>query len=154
MSERRAVNGFCCRLNFRVLGPPQRHIFTLFLLIIVTLIICYQNNQKIFLHNDRWSNHRIMIARIWPKITTLTTCEIWDFEAPLKSSFQIIFSWYSYQWLTVIRPTKVPKFIMIKLKLWKLWQCKFGWKCQFFRFLEVILTLNFYPDYRFQIQTF
>ena len=25
-------------------------------------------------------------------------------------------------------------------------------KCQFFRFFEVILTLNFYPDYQLQIQ--
>ena len=32
-----------------------------------------------------------MNAQTWPKITTLTTCQIWDFQAPLKSSFQIIF---------------------------------------------------------------
>ena len=72
----------------------------------------------------------------------------------LKPPFKVHFKSYSYQWLNVIRPTKVPNFIMIKLILWKLWQCKFGSKCQFFRFLEVIFTLNFYPDYRFQIQTF
>ena len=98
---------------FWFLGPPLRHIFTLFLLIVITLIICWQNNQQIVFHNDQWSNHRIIIAQIWPKITTLTTCEIWDFQAPLKSSFQIIFSWYSYQWLYVIRPTKVLSYIMI-----------------------------------------
>ena len=83
---------------FWFLGPPLRHIFTLFLLIVITLIICWQNNQQIVFYNDQWSNHRIIIAQIWPKITTLRTCEIWDFQAPVKSSFQIIFSWYSYQW--------------------------------------------------------
>ena len=78
---------------FWFLGPPLRHIFTLFLLIVITLIICWQNNQQIVFYNDQWSNHRIIIAQIWPKITTLTTCEIWDFQAPLKSSFQITLTW-------------------------------------------------------------
>ena len=95
-----------------------------------------------------------MIAQIWPKIKTLTTCIIWDFPGPLICSFQIIFSWYSYQWLYVIRPTNVVIYIMIKWKFVELWQFKFGWKCGFSRFFELKPYDNFYADYKFWINNF
>ena len=50
----------------------------------------------------------------------------------------------------VIRPTNVPSDIMIIFDFAELWYPKFGKKCRYSRFLEVITTLNFFLDYKFE----
>ena len=49
--------------------------------------------QPIYSFSWWWEQyiHRLIIAQVWPKITTLTACQILNFQAPLKNSFQIIF---------------------------------------------------------------
>ena len=90
MSKRMAMNGFCSRWHFSVFGLPfKAHLHYFWQL--SHLLFVSRTTNKLFFHNDHWSDHRIMITQICSKITTLTTCQIWDFQAPLESSFQIIF---------------------------------------------------------------
>ena len=54
------------------------------------------------------------------------------FSSPPQKLIPDYFFWYSYQWLQVIRPTKLLSYTMIKLKFAELWLSKFGWKRRFF----------------------
>ena len=56
--------------------------------------------------------------------------------------------------MTVIRPTYVQRYIIIKLEFAELWLPKSSLKCPFLQFLEVILTLIFARTTNFEYSIF
>ena len=76
---------------FRFQGPFQRYISDLFLLVLMTLIICIWNgtNNIASIYKDAQSSRRIMIAQRWHIITTFAKSQIGSFLAPFESTFLI-----------------------------------------------------------------
>ena len=86
-----------------------------------------------------------MIAQIWPNITTLTTCQIVDFQAPVKSSFQITFFLILLPMIECYKTNKSSKFHHDLIKIMKI----MGMAVQIWLKMSIFSFFGSYPYFGF-----
>ena len=122
---------FVVRGNFSVFGPPLKA--HLLFISFDNYQTCYfqQDDQSRVCHNDQWSNHRIMIAQIWSKITNQTTCQIGIFE-PLS---KVISNYFLLILLPIIishKTNKRVKSYQDQIIIWGIMAVQIGLKMSIF----------------------
>ena len=100
-------------------------------------------------HHDVQLRHNNMMAQRWVQIITLAIRRILYLWATPKSTFRIFLKLLTLAFNDL--NNQQTFFIIINRVLAKLWWPKSGLRCKFFRIFRVILTLNFWPDNRFEI---